>query len=69
MYRYFISYYYYYADNNMGYGYCEAKKTKKIRDMDDLEEIAKNIEEKTNSKLVIILNYKLLNEEDELWKK
>lgn len=62
MYRYFISYCY--QHNNIGYGYCEAKKTKKIRDIDDLKEIAKILEEKTNSEKVIILNYKLLNEED-----
>lgn len=64
IYRYFISYYYY-ADNNMGYGYCGVEWTKKIRDIYDLEEIAKSIEEKSNSEKVIILNYKLLNEENE----
>ena len=66
MYRYFISYNF---ENNKGVGFsnCEVQRNKKINNMRDIQEIAEEIIKKNSFKDVVILNYKLLNEEDEEW--
>ena len=68
MYRYFISYNF---NDNKGFGFanCELQRNEKINNIKDIQGILEKIKEKDNLKDVVILNYKLLNEEDELWKK
>ena len=63
MYRYFISYNF---NDNKGVGFsnCEVQRNKKINNMRDIQGISEKIKEKNNLKDVVILNYKLLNEED-----
>ena len=63
MYRYFISYNF---NDNKGIGFanCEVQRNKKINNIRDIQEIAKEIKEKNSFKGVVILNYKLLSEED-----
>lgn len=65
MYKYFISYFYYYDDDfKGGSGNCEIKAIRKIQYMEDIRKIENALKKENNRiKLVIILNYKLLREE------
>lgn len=55
-YKYFISY-----SHIRGFGNCEITTISKIKDMDDINSIQKEIELQKGFKGVIILNYKLFN--------
>ena len=69
MYKYFVSYSFTDNSNNTGLGYCSVGRVKKIEDFDELEYMAETIEKEYKFKRVVILNYKLLSEEEDLWKK
>ena len=62
MYNYFISYN---CKNSLGsgFGYCSVNTNKKIESFEHLEDIAKQIKEKSKCDEVIILNYKLLKKD------
>lgn len=68
MYNYFISYNY---NNRTGFGFgrCEVRREDKINSIEDISSIEQDIK-KEHEKLynedrkIIILNYKLLNEEE-----
>ena len=69
MYKYFISYNYT-SENGLGFGRCKAIREDKITSIEDISSIEQEIK-KEHKKLydedrkIIILNYKLLNEEEE----
>ena len=62
MYKYFISYSYK-SNLGAGFGYCSVNTNKKIESFEHLEDIAKQIKEKSKFDEVLILNYKLLKKD------
>ena len=63
MYKYFISYYYT-TKNNPGLGNCEVERAEKIKNINDLHKIETDFKEiQKDFESIIILNYKLFEEE------
>lgn len=63
MYKYFISYFYT-TKNNFGLGSCEVERAEKIKNIKDLHEIETDFKEiQKDFETIIILNYKLFEEE------
>ena len=63
MYKYFISYCYT-TKNDSGLGNCEVERSEKIKNINDLHEIETDFKEiQKDFETIIILNYKLFEEE------
>lgn len=65
MYKYFISYFYTTKNNKQfGLGNCKVERAEKIKNINDLHEIETDFKEiQKDFETIIILNYKLFEEE------